>query len=360
MRIRYLGRGLAACWAVLMLSGCDSGRRDPAGNRSIAVKAAAVDQREIPIGIKTSGLLAAESEIKLSFKTGGIIEHILVDEGDHVGEGCVLARLDLSEIEAEVDRAFTAYRKADRDMKRIERLYADTVATLEQLQDARTAVEVAASNLKIARFNLEHSTIKAPTDGRILKRFVETNELVSAGLPVFIFGATGEKWIVRCGVTDREVTRVELGDSGIVSFDAYEDRLFPAVVSEIAEFADPMSGTYEVELGMDDGGCRLVSGFVAKIEIVPARRRWYHVVPIEALVEAGGDRGFVFVLEGGGRSVRKAPIRIGMVLGDEVAVTSGLEGVDSVVTEGAPYLRDGARVRVTGAQRRAESSTGKE
>ena len=129
---------------------------------------------DISLPIYRSGVLAASSEARLSFKTGGIISRIYVDEGDQVKEGQILAILNLSEINAQVKLAESGYQKAQRDLARIEKLFTDSVATLEQKQDLKTAAEVAEARMHIAKFNLRHSKIIAPSAGRILKRFAHS------------------------------------------------------------------------------------------------------------------------------------------------------------------------------------------
>ena len=107
------------------------------------------------------GKLASKEELKLSFKTGGIISEIFVDEGQTVKKGQVLAKLNLSEIQAQVNQAILGLDKAERDYRRANNLYKDSVVTLEQLQNTTTALDIAKSNVKIAEFNLQFSTIKA-------------------------------------------------------------------------------------------------------------------------------------------------------------------------------------------------------
>ncbi len=87
--------------------------------------------------------------MKLSFKIGGIIKNIFVDEGQRVYKAQKLTELDLSEIKAQVNQAQSAFEKAKRDLERMKRLYADNVVTLEQLQNAETGFEIVKSNLKI-------------------------------------------------------------------------------------------------------------------------------------------------------------------------------------------------------------------
>ena len=100
-----------------------------------------------------SGKLSAKSEAKLSFKIGGIIDRIFVSEGSSVSKGQLLARLNLSEIQAKVDQASLAMEKAQRDYDRVKSLYEDSVATLEQFQDVTTQLDLAIANLKISKFN---------------------------------------------------------------------------------------------------------------------------------------------------------------------------------------------------------------
>ena len=88
-----------------------------------------------------------------------------------------MAQLDLSEIEAHSDQARAAFEKAGRDLARVKKLYDDNVTTLEQLQNATTAFEIASSQVRVAEFNLHHSSIFAPVNGKILKRFVNNTNL---------------------------------------------------------------------------------------------------------------------------------------------------------------------------------------
>ena len=141
--------------------------------------------------------------------------------------------------------------KAERDLKRVQNLYRDSVATLEQFQDATTGYEVAKSALAIAKFNWQYASIYAPANGKILKRFAEANELVSPGTPVLLMRNAQDGWVVKAGLADRDVVQVSIGDTARLSFDAYPRRLFSATVSEISGTASPMTGTYEVEMRVD-------------------------------------------------------------------------------------------------------------
>lgn len=315
------------------------------------VRLSPVEQKEMARTIHTYGRTSPKKEMKLSFKINGIIQNIFVDEGQSVRNGQHLAQLDLSEIASQVKQAQSVFEKAQRDWKRVENLYREKAATLEQFQDTQTAFQVAESRLKAAEFNLRHSKIHAPTKGKILKRLVEENEIVGAGMPVFFFASVEKDWIVRVGVSDRDLVRLRLKDPASVTFDAYPGEEFDAFVAEIVESADPMTGTYEVELRIASGEKRLVSGFVAKVDIFPTEKKFYSIIPVDALVEAEEDRGFVFTVDRKTLTARRIPITPGFLFADKVAVESGLEDVKEVVTEGALYLKKGTEVLILKEQK---------
>src|SRR4030042_3522726 len=217
-------------------------------DKTIPVRVYRVNEETVFFTIRSSGRLSVKSEQKLSFRPGGIIKHIYAQNGQAVRDGQLLAALNLSEIQAQVNIASEAYGKANRDFIRAENLYKDSVATLELYQDAKTALDIAKSNLDVARFNLRYSKIEAPSNGKILKILLEENEMTAPGYPVLLFGSTREKWVVRTNVSDKDMISIQIGDSAKITLDPYPGLLFPGIVSEIAGMADPYTGTYEVEI----------------------------------------------------------------------------------------------------------------
>lgn len=331
----------------MFIVGCGSTpQKDPNGG-VVPVKTSAVTRQELSIPIYTSGRLYPKSMVKLSFKVGGIIGKLYVDEGDTVKKGTMLASLDLSEINARYSQAKNSWLKAQRDLQRVKNLYKDRAATLEQLQNVETAFQVAESNLKIAKFNLDHSHIKAPANGKILKRLAEEGEMIGIGLPVFLFASTEDQWVIKAGISERDIVRIELKDEASVRFDAYPGKQFAASVTEVSQAIDPASGTYEVELGLSDTtdeGLKLAAGFVGKVKIEPSSRETYFVIPVDSIVEGEGNYGIVFTVRED--KAVKVNIEVAYIFPETVAVRSGLEDIQTVVTAGAAYLRDGSSVRV--------------
>ena len=337
-----------AITALLLLgaAGCSRIRSEaPPADAAVPVRVAPVTVEAVARPVTATGTLGPKEEVPLSFKIGGVVGRILVDEGQAVRAGDTLAALDLSEIDAAVARARSAADKAARDLARAQRLYADTVATLEQVQDAQTGRDVAAAELETALFNRRYAVIVAPAAGVILRRSAEPGQLAQSGAAVLTLGSGARGVVFRAALADRDAVQLRLGERADVRFDALPDRAYAGAVTEIAAAADPATGTYRVEVALPTAGS-LASGLVGRVEIRPRAARAVALVPVEAVLEADGSRGSVFVLAADGRHAVRRAVTIGFIDGDRVAVVAGLDGARAVVTDGAAYLDDGTAVRV--------------
>ncbi|MDR8393993.1 efflux RND transporter periplasmic adaptor subunit [Aliifodinibius sp. S!AR15-10] len=336
---------------VIAIAGCSSSAKPPADEKSPKVHNVQVEEVSAttePLPIAASGVLASKSEVNLSFKVGGYIETILAEEGDNVKKGDLLARLNRAEIDAQVAKARNAFEKAKRDLKRIRDLYRDTVATLEQVQDLETAYEVARAELEIARFNQENATIHATADGRILKKYSERGEQVSPGTPVLRLGTTGAKsQILKFGVADRDVVRIQPGDSAQVRFDAFPDRIFQGEVTNVAAEADPRTGTFEIEVMLTNNYPELRNGFIGKVTLFPSGQAPYIRIPMDALVEANREHAFIYVPDESTKSAQKVKVQPFYIGESFFAVDTGELSASKVITRGASYLRPGANINIT-------------
>jgi RND family efflux transporter MFP subunit len=332
---------------LLLSGGCrrgESREKHLKGTAPLPVEVMRVERHLITIPLRETGQLTAKSQIKLSFKTGGIIAKITVDDGDAVKKGDLLASLDLSEIKARVEEARLAYRKALRDYQRVYNLYRDSVATLEQLEHIRTARDIAYNNLHIARFNLKHSVIRAPADGQILRRLAESGEMIAPGYPVLLFASTDKAWVVRCHVPDRDIVRIAPGDSAVVQFDAWAGRHFSGAVTATGTAADPYTNTWEVEITLDPSDIRLVSGLIANVAIWPAQGKETVTLPYRVL--RGGDRmqGEIWLVNNGKALLTE--VEIAQMLDSLLVISKGVHPGDTVVTDGLEDLVPGAPVKI--------------
>ncbi|MBT3303335.1 MAG: efflux RND transporter periplasmic adaptor subunit [Bacteroidetes bacterium] len=329
---------------ILIISSCQQKAEVEKEIDPIKVKTVTIEKVFLNKSIHSSGKVYSQKEIKLSFKTGGLIQHILVKEGEPVNKEQVLASLNLSEIQVHHNQANFAVEKAQRDYNRVKNLYTDSVATLEQFQNVKTALDYAKTNAQIAQFNLKYSTIKAPENGIILKKLNETNEIVGPGYPVFLFAPKGESWIVRTNITDKDIVKLQIGDSAQIYVDAYPKIIFTAHIIEIASMADPYSGTYEIELAIDKNDAELRSGFIAKINIYPAQKKELFAIPIDALVELEASKAVFMLIEN--NTVRKSTLDIVSFDDQFIYVEKGIVEGAQVITEGSTYVDESSIIEI--------------
>jgi RND family efflux transporter MFP subunit len=338
--------GIALTAALLaLLAGCSEAGSTAAEKPTPVRVAAATDGPATP-PIAATGTVASKDEIRLSFKLGGVVRRIAVEEGAEVQQGQRLAEIELAEVGAQVEQARQLADKAQRDLERGERLHDDQVISLEQLQDLRTQASVARAALRSAQFNLGFSTIVAPRDGVVLRRMVEEREQVAPGATVLLLGARDSGYVVQLALADREVVQLKLGDPAEVRMDAYPGKVFAARVSEISRAADERARLFPVEVRLESTPAQLASGLVAKVTLSPASARETRLtyVPIAAVVEGDRDRASVF-LPSADRAKRR-PVRVAFITGDQVALAEGLAPGETVVTDGALYLQDDERIAV--------------
>ena len=335
---------LTTTLAAAMLTACGK-QEAPAAERPTPVRVQHASNGPAVPPIDTSGIVTTKHEMRLSFKMGGVVRRIYVQEGDVVKRGQRLAEIELTEVGAQVEQARQMADKAQRDLKRGENLYADQVISLEQLQDLRTQAAMAGAQYNSAQFNLGYSVITAPRDGKVLRKLAEERELVPAGSPVLVFGESGRGYVVRAALADREIVNVKLGDKGEIRMDAFPGQPMTGTIVEVSSAADERTGMFPIEVQFDSPPPRLVSGLVTRLRLAPTTEAPpLTYVPMSALVEGDGDRASVFVVDG--NKAERRNVRVAFITADSIALESGLSSGEAVVTDGALFLENGEAVEI--------------
>lgn len=309
------------------------------------VRVAPVAEGPARAPLETTAVIAARDEQRLSFKTGGLVERVAVREGDLVKQGQLLARLDTTEIAAQVEQARQLAEKADRDLGRGEALQADQVIPLEQLQNLRTQAEVARAQLAAAQFNQRNASIVAPGDGVVLRRLVEERELAAPGQVVLILGRADSGYVARFSVADRHVVQLRRDDAVSLRLDAWPDETFEARIAQIAGAADPASGLFQIEARVTGASRALATGLVGRVRIAPPDSAGsLPQVPIGAVLEGDGENAVVYIADG--EVARRRAVKVAFITPDSVAIREGLAVGELIVITGAHYLDDGGPITV--------------
>ncbi len=341
--------------ALLLLAGCDRGNGSKTASVAppIAVETESVKWSDEGTPASAPGLLARKVETDFSFKTGGVIAEVNVRPGDEVVSGQILGSLQTQELDAQVGWAQSTLNQAKREFDRQTTLFATKVGTLQDRQNAESQVEQAETAVRAAQFNRETAVLRAPGDGRILARYAEPGEIANAGQKIVRFASDSEGWLVRVGLAQRDVARIQVGDTALIGFAGVLTPL-AAKVARIAEEVDAASRTTLVELRLDaqpPPGLR--SGMVGRAVIMPQKCAPRPVVPLSALVEGDGHRANIFRVEFDARSAgtesgsgiaRRTPVQVVEITEAGAVLRTGLPEGTPIVTMGAELLTDGAAV----------------
>ena len=316
----------------------------PKASEPIPVKVVYLEKTNSNKVVTASGQITTEDESLLAFKTAGVVDKVFVKEGDPVRKGQLLASLDLTEINALVAQAGHNVEKMERDFRRVSNLYKDSVATLEQLQNVETALSVAKEQFQAATFNKSFSTIHAPADGYVLRKFVNAGQVVGVGDPIVLTNSTSKgAWILKVGVSDKEWSSLKIGDKANVTADAFENKIFNGSVSRKSETADPQTGAFTVEVQIKSAGVKLATGMFGAATIHSGEKQPSWSIPYEAVLDANGDQGFVFITSDN-KTAKKQAVVIESFNGTSMRISHGLENAGALIVSGSAYLSDNSPI----------------
>jgi RND family efflux transporter MFP subunit len=336
---------------ILALAACGEGDapKDTAETPATPVMAVAARPAPESADVTAYGIVRSDKEGALSFKIGGLLKVLNVDTGDRIKKGQVLAELDQREIDAQSARARAAADKARRDLDRIEPLTAKGFISKQRAQDAQSALDMARADARRVEFDRSLAVIVAPSDGVVLARHADVNEIVAAGGPVLTVSQGSASYILKAGLSDRDVARIDVGDSARVRLDAFPDESVKGAVRRIAAMSDSRSGTFEVEVALEGVPRGVESGFMGQARIRPqavSGEKARLAIPASAILEGHGSTGTVYVIDAATGTAHLTRVTIAGIEGDDVLIADGLESGAEVVSAGAPYLRDGGKVKI--------------
>lgn len=288
---------------------------------------------------------------------GKIIEKILVDKGDLVRKGALIAELEDETVNAQVKEARAALELAranknvlDKDYERLSNLYAEKAVAKQQLDHVLARKESAYAQVDRAQavvdqlliFQRDHK-IHAPADGYISARYVDAGTLSAPTQPIVRISSERKLKIV-AAVTEKDFHFISKGMTCDIAADAVPGKIFTGVVSVINPSLDPMSRSGEIEIHLDNHDMLLRSGMFAHLTLHLGTVESVAVVRDALQRMPGTATYYVFVVKEGIASLRN--VETGIFLGNMVEITKGLADGEEVVIRGQNRLKDGSAVMV--------------
>ncbi|MCZ6907323.1 MAG: efflux RND transporter periplasmic adaptor subunit [Deltaproteobacteria bacterium] len=342
------------------------------GGKTISVKVAKVKIGEVVEKLSFVGSLMANASVTVAPKIAGRVETLLVDVGDWVERGQLLARLekdelaeDLNEAEASLNvyKATLKGKEAElsnfkRKLDRYKTLFEKNFIAREEVDTVETGALTAAAQVELtkaqvaqmkarldnARIRLKYSEVISPFAGYVGKRFVDRGALVNSSSPlVMIVDLSRVK--VNVPVVEKDYRKISIGQLSSITVDAYPRRRFEGKVARRAPLLNPETRTGEVEIELPNPGAVLKPGMFARVEIVVQKRRGVLLVPEGAQVKTAKGYG-LFKVQVNEPRAKLVAIKTGLSHKGWVEVEGPLKPGDQIVTLGSNLLRDGQRIRL--------------
>ena len=310
---------------------------------AIPVKGEKVTRGDMSAYIETYARLEAERQVSVLARTTGLAEELAAEEGDQVRQGQVMVRLNKDELSLNWRQAEQAFADASTNYDRIKALYESSMVSQSEYDTAHLRLDNAKISLEEAQLNLEYADITAPIAGVVTQRLVEVGDLVRGNQEVFVI-ADLHPLLVKIFAPEQRMYQLHPGQEATIAVEALPDTSFSGHIRMISPEVNPASGTVKVTLEVASAGV-LKPGMFATVRIITEQRPQTLVVPKKALI-LETDEDDVFLIEDD--KVRRVPVELGLVEGDQVEIVSGLKEGDQVVTIGHEGLKDGAAVRLAG------------
>jgi len=339
-----------------LLSACGAARPDTGAKAdeptAIPVEVAVAQRGEMVARYTGTATLEAEGDAEVIARAGGEVLRVLVEEGDQVKAGQLLAVLDGRQARLEAAQARAQFAKAERDYRRQLELRDRGLVSAGAIEGLKFDLDNLRATYDLAELQVSYTEIRAPFAGLVTTRFVKVGENVPLGARTFrITDPTPLRASVF--VPERELARLAPGQNAEASIDALGGRRFPARVTLVSPAIDPATATFKVTLEIDDREGVLKPGMFARVGIVFERKPAALQVPRVALIEADGAHS-VFLIEDG-KAVQR-PVTTGLTDGGNIEVTTGLGDGDSVVVVGQTGLKTGNAVRVVALEKEPTSA----
>ncbi|HQF38722.1 MAG TPA: efflux RND transporter periplasmic adaptor subunit [Opitutaceae bacterium] len=297
------------------------------------------------------GTLTAENGVTLSAEVPGTVTRIEFESGAQVEQGTLLAQLDVSVEQAQLRSAEASAELARLNAERIRELRSrDTLAQAE-LDAAEAQLKQAIANAEAIRAAIDKKTFRAPFSGTLGIRKVNVGQYVNSGQAIVEL-QTLAPIHVDFALPQQRVVDLAVGQPVEVTTDGVSGTKFLGKITALEALVDSATRNVRVRATLANEGAKLRPGMFANVEVVLPAGDPVVVVPASAILYAPyGDSVFVIErrknAEGAEETVvRQQTVRLGLTRGDFVAVTSGVQAGDEVVSTGAFKLRNGGTVRI--------------
>jgi multidrug efflux pump subunit AcrA (membrane-fusion protein) len=402
MQKHHIFSSLIVIASVAALTGCRNETHAASEPATVPVQVRTPNVVERAESVSASGSVEGSETADVAFLVGGKVLRVLVEEGQHVSKGQLLAEIEptdyrnafeaasaqkeaaaagaqkaqagvrkqeLEQARIDFERWADEYRRMKflvernslppNDFQKIEAAYNASRERYEMAQEGfrkeDRASAIAQANAAAAQASeeskrLTDTRLVAPISGNISARRVDPGQTVAAGMTVFSIAELNPVK-VRVGVPEADIGKVHQGGAAEISIPSLGGRCFTGKVAIIGVAAEPASRTYTVKILVPNPGPVLLAGMVAEARIFGPNKTQSLTIPDEAIVPDPQGAPTVFVYFADRKRVFSRRVELGSPIGKEGQVRSGLRGDEQIVVVGQQKVREGSLVEVVGGAR---------
>jgi RND family efflux transporter MFP subunit len=321
-------------------------RHSASGSRRPNVPIVRVEQPSrdtVGYTLQSTGDVVSMQQANIVAKVSGTLEQVDVNMGARVKRDQLLALIDATELEQQVQQAAATFFTAQADYQRTKQLLDKNLAAQQEFESAEKLMKIAEANYQAAQTRLGYANITAPFAGTITRRYLDPGAIVTANATTLFTLMDLDNLKVVINVLEKDVPLIAVGAQAVVTADALPRDSLAGRVGRASQAVDPATRTMPVEIFVPSREHGLKPGMYATVTLVLAEHPDAITVPTQAVLkDANGS--FVYAVEND--TARRVPVQTGIEQGARTEIVSGLSGDESVVTTGQQYARNGGPVTV--------------
>lgn len=309
----------------------------------VPVEVATARRAPVTQAFQGTATLQAVATSEVVSKATGVVLQLLVEEGDAVKSGQLLAKLENDRQRLALRQARADLAKQESEYQRTQQMFERKLIANDAFDRARFDLEAVRARVAMQELELSYTEIRAPIGGVVSERMIRQGNLVQINQALFRIDDFDPLEAV-VNVPEREMQRIAAGQPVTMLVDAVPGEAFEGSVARVSPVVDAASGTFRVVAHFRDGENRLRSGMFGRLSVVHDVREEVLTVPRQALLAEDQDAA-VYQIDSDGVA-RRQPVSLGYVSGGVAEIREGLEAGAVVVTLGQAGVRDGTKVQV--------------
>ncbi len=330
----------------LGLSGCGTGQASVAGEDELAQAAAVPVEVSMPARAdvyatyRATATISSDYDAPVAARVGGEVVELLVEEGDRVEKGQLLARLDGERLRLEMLSARANLEQARKEYARNMDLAERGLISASMFEGLKYDLDALEANYELRKLNFDYSGIRAPIAGVVSSREVKLGQALRVNDVAFRITDTSVLQ-AHLQIPQSELVKFAAGHSATVEIASMPGSVFPAIIERISPTIDIRNGTFRATARIDNASGYLAPGMFARFAIAYEVHENALVVPADAVVEED-EQATVYVVADG--EVSRRVIETGIESAGVVEILEGLQEDETVVVVGHTGLRDGSKV----------------